>query len=42
MEFVVLYSLTEGAERSRPAGDPFTVEGLAVPRILEWNAVHFD
>jgi hypothetical protein len=24
------------------AGDPFTVEGLAVPRILEWNAVRFD
>lgn len=92
MEFVVMYSLTEGVERSRLletyprhkayfeafraaggglialgpfqttdpaggsmgiftsredaerfiAGDPFTVEGLAVPRILEWDAVRFD
>ena len=24
------------------AGDPFTTEGLADPRILEWNAVHFE
>lgn len=23
------------------AGDPFVTEGLADPRILEWNAVHF-
>lgn len=92
MEFVVLYSLREGVDRSRllevyprhkayyeafraaggglialgpfqtadPAGgsmgiftsrqdaerfiaeDPFATEGLAEPRILEWNAVRFD
>lgn len=92
MEFVVLYSLREGVERSQVlqtyprhkayyeafraagggllalgafqtpdpaagsmgifssraeaerfiAGDPFTTEGLAAPRILEWNAVRFD
>jgi len=24
------------------AGDPFVVKGLAVPRILEWDAVQFD
>ena len=92
MEFVVLYSLREGADRSRllevyprhkayyeafraaggglialgpfqtadPAGgsmgifasrddaerfiaeDPFVTDGLAEPRILEWNAVRFD
>ncbi len=92
MEFVVMYSLSEGVERSRIletyprhkayfeafragggglialgpfqtadpaggsmgiftsredaerfiAGDPFTVEGLAVPRILEWDAVRFE
>ena len=24
------------------AGDPFAVEGLAEPRILEWDAVRFD
>jgi uncharacterized protein YciI len=91
MEFVVLYSLREGADRSRllevyprhkayyeafraaggglialgpfqtvdPAGgsmgifasrddaerfiaeDPFVTDGLAEPRILEWNAVRF-
>lgn len=91
MEFVVMYSLSEGVQRSRImetyprhkayfeafraaggglialgpfqtadptgasmgiftsredaerfiAGDPFTVEGLAVPRILEWDAVRF-
>ncbi len=92
MEFVVLYTLREGADRSRIAetyprhkayyeafrgaggglvalgpfqtadpaagsmgifttrqdaerfiaGDPFTVEGLADPRILEWNVVRFE
>ncbi len=92
MECVVLYSLSEGTDRSRvfetyprhqayfeafhadggglialgpfladdPAGasmgifssraeaerfiggDPFVVEGLAEPRILEWDAVRFD
>ena len=92
MEFVVIYSLSEGVERSRIletyprhkayfeefhaaggglialgpfqtpdlagasmgifttraeaerfiAGDPFAVEGLAVPRLLEWDAVRFD
>ena len=91
MEYVVMYSISEGVERSRiletyprhqayfeafraaggglialgpfettdPAGasmgiftsredaerfvaaDPFIVEGLALPRILEWNAVRF-
>ncbi len=24
------------------AEDPFVMEGLAVPRILEWDAVRFD
>jgi len=24
------------------AGDPFTTEGLAEPRILDWNAVRFE
>ncbi|WP_461190054.1 YciI family protein [Arthrobacter sp. Z4-13] len=24
------------------ADDPFVVEGLAVPRILEWDVVRFD
>lgn len=24
------------------AGDPFVIEGLAVPRIVEWNALRFD
>ncbi len=24
------------------AGDPFVTEGLAVPRILEWEAVRFS
>lgn len=92
MEFVVMYSLSEGIDRSRVletyprheayfealraggggllalgpfqtvdpagasmgiftsredaerfiAGDPFVLEGLAVPRILEWDAVRFD
>ncbi|MGO4121890.1 YciI family protein [Arthrobacter sp. YAF16] len=92
MDFVVLYTLREGADRSRilktfprhkayykafreaggglvapgpfqtadPAAgsmgiftsredaerfiaeDPFTVEGLVDPRILEWNAVRFE
>lgn len=41
MEFVVLYSLREGAERFI-AGDPFITEGLAEPRTLEWNAVRFE
>ena len=36
-----IFSSREDAERFI-AGDPFTVEGLAVPRILEWNAVRFD
>ncbi len=92
MESVVMYSLSEGVDRSRvmetyhrhqeyfeafraagggllalgpfltadPAGasmgiftsreeaerfiadDPFVIEGLAVPRVLEWDAVRFD
>lgn len=92
MEFVVLYSLREGIDRSRIletyprhqayyeafradggglaalgpfqtpdpaaasmgiftsrqdaerfiAGDPFITEGLAEPRILEWDAVRFE
>lgn len=92
MEFVVIYSLSQGVERSRImetyprhkayleefhsaggglialgpfktpdlagssmgiftsreeaerfiARDPFAVEGLAEPRILEWDAVRFD
>ncbi len=36
-----IFTSREDAERFI-AGDPFTVEGLAVPRILEWNAVRFD
>ncbi|MDQ4504500.1 hypothetical protein [Sinomonas sp. ASV322] len=92
MEFVVMYSLREGVDRSRAlevfprhkafyeafragggglvalgafqtpdpsvssmgiftsredaerfiADDPFVAEGLAEPRILEWNAVRFE
>ncbi|WP_314196418.1 hypothetical protein [uncultured Arthrobacter sp.] len=53
MEFVVMYSpdsagasmgiftSREDAERFI-AGDPFTTEGLADPRILEWDAVRFE
>jgi uncharacterized protein YciI len=36
-----IFTSREDAERFI-AGDPFTVEGLAVPRILEWNALRFD
>jgi uncharacterized protein YciI len=36
-----IFSSREDAEHFI-AGDPFTVEGLAVPRILEWDAVRFD
>ncbi|MFH5879082.1 YciI family protein [Arthrobacter sp. NA-172] len=92
MEFVVMYSLREGVDRSRIletyprhkafyeafradggglvalgsfqtpdpaagsmgiftsredaehfiAGDPFVIQGLADPRILEWNVVRFE
>ena len=34
--------LTSRQEAERfVAGDPFVTEGLAEPRLLEWNAVHF-
>ena len=36
-----IFTSREEAERF-VAGDPFTVEGLAAPRILEWDAVRFD
>lgn len=36
-----IFTSREGAERFI-AGDPFTTEGLAEARILEWNAVHFE
>ncbi|GAP57076.1 YciI family protein [Arthrobacter sp. 92] len=36
-----IFTSREDAERFI-AGDPFTTEGLADPRILEWNAVHFE
>lgn len=36
-----IFTSREDAERFI-AGDPFTVEGLAVPRILQWDAVRFD
>jgi uncharacterized protein YciI len=34
-----IFTSREDAERFI-AGDPFTTEGLAEPRILEWNVVH--
>ena len=40
MEFVVMYTLSEDADRFI-AADPFVLDGLAIPRILEWNAVRF-
>jgi len=36
-----VFTSREDAERFI-AGDPFVLEGLAVPRILEWDAVRFD
>ncbi|MBT8158925.1 MULTISPECIES: YciI family protein [Arthrobacter] len=36
-----IFTSREDAERFI-AHDPFVTEGLADPRILEWNAVHFD
>jgi hypothetical protein len=33
---------TRGEAERFIAGDPFIIEGLASPRILEWNAVRFD
>jgi uncharacterized protein YciI len=36
-----IFTSREDAERFI-AGDPFVREGLAVPRILEWDAVRFD
>lgn len=35
-----IFTSREDAERFI-AGDPFTTEGLAEPRILEWDAVRF-
>ncbi|MDP5226740.1 MULTISPECIES: YciI family protein [Arthrobacter] len=36
-----VFTTREDAERFI-AGDPFVLEGLASPRLLEWNAVRFD
>ncbi|WP_457946632.1 YciI family protein [Pseudarthrobacter sp. alpha12b] len=36
-----IFSSREDAERFI-AQDPFVTEGLADPRILEWNAVRFE
>jgi uncharacterized protein YciI len=36
----VIFTSREDAERFI-ADDPFVIEGLAEPRILEWNAVRF-
>jgi hypothetical protein len=40
-----MYNVREGVDRSRLSEvyprDPFVTEGLADPRILEWNAVRF-
>lgn len=36
-----IFTSREDAERFI-AGDPFATEGLAEPRILEWNAVRFE
>lgn len=33
---------TRGEAERFIAGDPFIIEGLASPRILEWNAVRFE
>ncbi|TQJ59260.1 hypothetical protein FBY30_1508 [Arthrobacter sp. SLBN-83] len=34
-----IFTSRQEAERF-VAGDPFVTEGLAEPRLLEWNAVH--
>lgn len=34
-----IFTSREEAERF-VAGDPFVTDGLADPRVLEWNAVH--
>jgi uncharacterized protein YciI len=36
-----LFTSREDAERFI-ADDPFVVEGLAIPRILEWDPVRFE
>ncbi|GAB2745493.1 YciI family protein [Sinomonas soli] len=36
-----IFSSRQDADRFI-AGDPFVLEGLAEPRVLEWNAVRFD
>ncbi|WP_262106523.1 YciI family protein [Arthrobacter sp. Marseille-P9274] len=36
-----IFTTHEDAERFI-AGDPFITEGLAEPRILEWDAVRFE
>ncbi|MFE4544848.1 YciI family protein [Arthrobacter sp. NPDC056727] len=36
-----IFTSREDAERFI-AGDPFVTEGLAEPRILDWNAVRFE
>ena len=36
-----IFTSREDAERFI-AGDPFITEGLAEPRILEWDAVRFE
>jgi uncharacterized protein len=36
-----IFTSREDAERF-VAGDPFITEGLAEPRILEWDAVRFE
>ncbi|CAM3879594.1 YciI family protein [Smaragdicoccus niigatensis] len=36
-----IFTSREEAERFI-AGDPFVSEGLADPRIVDWNAVRFD
>ena len=36
-----IFNSREDAEKF-VAGDPFVLEGLADPRILEWNVVRFD
>jgi hypothetical protein len=36
-----IFTFSEDAERFI-AEDPFTVQGLVDPRILEWNAVRFE
>lgn len=36
-----IFTSREEAERFI-AGDPFATEGLAEPRILDWNVVHLE